>query len=64
MRCPARARSPRGVAVAAEELGDLGLQGGLQDQLGAEAGDVLEHLGQVPVLGEQGVDVSADAVGG
>jgi hypothetical protein len=53
-----------GVAVAAEELGDLGLQRGLQDQPGAEARDVLEDLGQVAVVGEQGVDLAVDPVGG
>ncbi len=53
-----------GVALAAEELGDLGLQRGLQDQAGAQAGDVLEDLAKVAVGGEQSINVSTDAVGG
>jgi hypothetical protein len=55
---------PAGVPLTAEELGDLGLQRGLQDQSGAEAGDVLQHLAEVAIGGEQAVDVVTDAVGG
>src|SRR6266540_2563525 len=51
------------VALTAEELGDLGLQRGLQDQPCAEARDVLEHLAQAAVLGEQRVDLVADPLG-
>ena len=51
------------VAVAAEELGDLGLQRGLHQQLRAEPGDLLQDLRQMLVLSEQLVDVAADAVG-
>src|SRR5438105_14707108 len=35
------------VAVAAEELGDLGLQGRLQEQPGPEAGPLLQVLAEV-----------------
>jgi hypothetical protein len=50
------------VAFAAEELGDLGLQGRLHQQLGAEVGDFFEDLRQLSVLGEQ--RVGADTVSG
>jgi hypothetical protein len=54
-----------GVAFAAEELGDLSLQRGLQDQPGAQPGDVLDDLAEVTVrVSEQGVDLGTDAVGG
>ena len=52
-----------GIPVTAEELGDLGLEGGLHQQLRAEPGDILEDLGQRPILGEQIIDVAADTVG-
>src|SRR5271166_4182586 len=52
------------VAFAAEELGDLSLQGRLHQQLGAEAGDFFKDLRQLPILGKQGVDLGADTVGG
>ena len=52
-----------GVALAAEELGDLRFQRGLKDQSGAEAGDLLEDFAEVTVGGEQGIDVSTDAIG-
>jgi hypothetical protein len=53
-----------GVAFTAEELGDLGLQRGLQDQSGAKAGDVLEDLAEVALGGEQSINVSTNTVGG
>jgi hypothetical protein len=56
------ARGP-GVPVAAEELGDLGLQGGLHQQLGAEPGHLLQDLRQRPVSSEQLIDVATDTVG-
>lgn len=52
------------VAFAAEELGDLSLQGRLHQQLGAETGDFFKDLRQLPILGKQGVDLGADTVGG
>lgn len=51
-----------GVALAAHELGDLGLDGALHEQAHAEAGHLLQHLAQVTVGGEQVVDVDADAL--
>ena len=51
------------VTVPAEELGDLGFEGGLHQQLRAEPGDLLQDLRQRPVLGEQLIDVAADTVG-
>ena len=36
-----------GVALTAQELGDLGLDGGLQQQAHAEAGDLLQHVAQL-----------------
>ena len=51
------------VTVPAEELGDLGFQGGLHQQLGAETGHFLQDLRQRPVLGEQLIDVATDTVG-
>jgi hypothetical protein len=52
-----------GVAAPAEELGDLGLEGGLHQQLRAEPGHLLQDLRQRPVLGEQAIDVAVDTVG-
>jgi len=52
------------VAGPAEELGHLGLHRGLDDQSGAQAGDILEDLDQVTVGGEQGIDLGTDAIGG
>jgi len=51
------------IAVPAEELGDLGLQRGLHQQLRAEPGNVFQDLRQSLVLSEQLVDVAADTVG-
>jgi hypothetical protein len=50
------------VAVAAEELGDLGLQRGLHQQLRAEPGHLFQDLRKLPVLAEQLVDPGADTV--
>jgi hypothetical protein len=50
------------VAVAAEELADLGLQGGLHDQPHAQPGDLLQDLARLLVGGEQLVDLGADAL--
>src|SRR5512133_1705146 len=50
------------VAVAAQELGDFGFQRGLQQQAGAEPGDLLKSLAKVTVGGEQLVDLGADAL--
>jgi hypothetical protein len=52
------------VAVAAEELGDLGLQSRLHQQLGTQTGDFFKNFRQLPILGKQGVDLDADTVGG
>ena len=51
------------VAVPAEELSNLGFEGGLHQQLRAEPGDILQDLGKLLVLSEQLVDVAADALG-
>jgi len=53
-----------GVAVTAEERGDFCFQGGLQQQAGAEPGDLFQQLAEVAVGGEQLVDLGADALGG
>ena len=53
-----------GVALPAEELGDLGLDRSLDEQAHAEASDLLQHVAQVTVGGEQVVDVGADALQG
>src|SRR5205823_10901942 len=50
------------VPVAAEELGDLGFEGGLHQQLRAEPGDVFQDLRELLILGEQLIDVAADTV--
>jgi hypothetical protein len=52
------------VAGTAEELGYLRLQRGLDDQPSTEASDLLEHVDQVTVTGEQRVDLVADPPGG
>jgi len=52
------------VAGAAEELGDLCFDRGLDDQAGTQAGDLLQGLGQVDALGEQGIDLMTDLLGG
>jgi hypothetical protein len=49
--------------LRAQELGDLGFEGGLHQQLGAEPGDLLQDLRQRTVLAEQLIDVATDAVG-
>ena len=53
-----------GVALPAEELGELGLQGGLEEQAHADTGHLLQDLAEVAVRGEQVVDVGADALEG
>jgi hypothetical protein len=53
-----------GIAITAEEGGHLCFQGGLQQQAGAEPGDLLQRLAQILVGGEQLVDFGADALGG
>ncbi|WUE07822.1 hypothetical protein OHA25_03290 [Nonomuraea sp. NBC_00507] len=50
------------VAGAAEEGVDLGFDGGLDDQAGAEPGDVLDDLDQVTIGGEQGIDLGTDGL--
>ena len=65
LREPGRASSVSrgpGVTVPAQELGDLGFQGGLHQQLGAEPGDLLQDLRQRPVVSEQLIDVATDTV--
>jgi hypothetical protein len=52
------------VASPAEELGHLGLHRGLDDQAGAQAGDILQDPDQVTVGSEQGIDLVTDAIGG
>jgi hypothetical protein len=50
------------VAVAAEELADLGFHGGLHDQPHAQPGDLLQDLSKGLLGGEQLVDLGADAL--
>jgi hypothetical protein len=52
------------VAITAEEGGDLCFQGGLEQQAGAEPGNLLQGLAQILVGGEQLVDLGADALVG
>src|SRR5205814_4113644 len=52
------------VTVTAEELGDLGFESGLHQQLRAEAGHLLQDLRQRPALSKQLIDVATDAFGG
>lgn len=52
------------VAGVAEERVHLGLDGGLDDQAGAEAGDVFHDLDQIPAFGEQRADLGADGLNG
>jgi hypothetical protein len=47
------------VAVAAQERGDLGFQGGLGHQPNTEPGDLLQDHAKVLVAGEQLVDLGA-----
>jgi hypothetical protein len=53
-----------GVAITAEEGGDLCFQGSLQQQTRAEPGDLLQGLAQILGSVEQLVDLGADAFGG
>ncbi|APT09591.1 hypothetical protein AN931_26940 [Mycobacterium intracellulare subsp. chimaera] len=65
MRAPGlRIRRGRGalVAVTAEELGHLGLQRGLHQQLCAEPGHLLQNLGQLTIGCEQLVDLGANTI--
>jgi hypothetical protein len=48
------------VAGPAQECLDLGFQRGLDDQPGTEAGDILDHLAQLTLPAEQGVDLGTD----
>jgi hypothetical protein len=41
----------------------VGFHGGLDDQPHAEAGDLLQHLAEVLLGGEQFVDLGADSFG-
>jgi hypothetical protein len=50
-------------AVAAEEVADLGLQGGLQPQPHAEPGDLFQDQSKILAAGEQLIDLGADTVG-
>src|SRR4029453_5384970 len=52
------------VAGPTEELGHLHPQRGLDNQPGTEASDLLEHVDQVTIIGEQSVDLVADLLGG
>jgi hypothetical protein len=52
------------IAVPAEELAHLSFQRGLDHQAHAEAGSLLQRLGQRLAAGEQLVDLGADALGG
>src|SRR5690606_25115516 len=52
------------VASPAEERVHLGFDGGLDDQAGAEPGDVFENLDEITIGGEQGVDLGADGLNG
>jgi hypothetical protein len=51
------------IAITAEELGHLGLQRGLHQQLCAEPGHLLQDLGQLTIRGEQLVDLGANTIG-
>ena len=51
------------VAGPAQERLDLGFQRGLDDQPGAEAGDILDHLAQLTLPAEQGIDLGTDLLG-
>jgi len=53
-----------GVAFPAQELGDLGLDGGLHEEAHADAGYLLQHVAEITLGGEQVVDVGADALDG
>jgi hypothetical protein len=52
------------VALPAQELGDLGLDGGLHQQAHAEARHLLQHDAAVTVRAEQFVDLGADELDG
>ena len=51
-----------GIALPAQELGDLRLDGGLHQQAHTEAGHLLQDLAKVTVRSEQIIDVGADAL--
>src|SRR5581483_2853346 len=60
-------RGPALVAVAAQELGDLGLEGTLEKQASAEAGHVLQGLAELAFfvgLLEEVVNLGTELVGG
>ena len=52
------------IAVPAQELAHLGFQRGLDHQAHAEAGGLLQRLGQWLAASEQLIDLGADALGG
>jgi hypothetical protein len=64
LRLPGRGPLAAGVAVPAQELGDLGFEGRLHEQANPETGDLFQDVAEVLVRSEQLVDVGADALGG
>lgn len=53
-----------GVALPAQELGDLSFEGDLKKQPEAEPGYVLEDLAEFAARVEELIDLSTDAVAG
>ena len=51
------------VAGPTQERIDLGFQRGLDNQPGTQAGDVLDHLAQLTLPAEQGIDLGTDLLG-
>ena len=52
------------VALTAQELGNLGLDGGLHEQAHAEAGHLLQYVAELPLGTEQVVYLGADTLDG
>ena len=63
---PVAAAGPDTLAVAvsltAQELGHLGLDGGLHQQAHPKPGHLLQHFAQLPLGAEQVVYLSADTL--
>ena len=51
-------------AVAAQELGDLRLEGDLKEERDAEPGYLLKDVAQLAAGAEELIDLGADALGG
>jgi len=53
-----------GVPLAAQELGDLRLEGGLEEERDSEPGYLLEDVAELTAGAEELIELGTDALGG